>query len=220
MAAEFDESDFVDTEYQAERKAQAFAPAAPATASRPPSREELESKVHETQRRLEELKRVQSDLERERSLLEEARRRRTEYQTGREEMIQHLTRGVGLMEEAELSARRDAEQMARTLQDLRDELGKVQALDEEAWTQDQYAVELTRALTTLEHARMEWNSARLKWSILVEGAADRPAAQALARPGLNLAELTFLQLCRLGLALTWPLLLGIVGVVVLLLLRS
>ena len=39
-------------------------------------------------------------------------------------------------------------------------------------------IELTRALTTLENARMEWNSARLKWTVLDKAlpASDDPAA--------------------------------------------
>jgi DNA repair exonuclease SbcCD ATPase subunit len=129
MASTFDESDFIDSDYQS---ASAPAPtaatqtAAPVVASqKPPTREELESKVSQTQQRLLELKRAQEELERERAGLEEARRRRLELQTGREEIVQNLTRGVGLLEEAEFAARREAEQMSKSLADLRDALGKV-----------------------------------------------------------------------------------------------
>src|SRR5207247_7807555 len=129
-------------------------------AGRPPTREELGSRVTETQQRLMELKRAQEELERERAALEEARRRRTEFQTGREEMLQSLTRGVGFLEEAEFNARRDAEQLAKTLGALREALTKVQTIHEETWTQENYNVDLTRALTVLDNARMEWNAAR------------------------------------------------------------
>src|SRR6476620_6618630 len=105
MASQFDESDFVDSDYVATQKnfgSSSFTtPVAAPTAqhtttmNRPPSREELEAKVNDTQARLAELKRAQEELERERAALEEARRRRIEFQTGREEMLQHLTRGVG-----------------------------------------------------------------------------------------------------------------------------
>lgn len=122
-------------------------------------------------------------------------------------MIQNLTRGLGLLEEAEFSARRDAEQMARALADLRDALAKVQAVHEEAWTKDNFSTELTRALTTLENARMEWNAARLKLPVLTgqvsEGGATAPGGAAPA-PSL-LATHRFGELCRVGLALTWPL---------------
>jgi len=205
MASEFDESDFVDGDFQAAKKSP-FAAPQPGGAGRPPTREELDSRVTETQQRLIELKRAQEELERERAALEEARRRRTEFQTGREEMLQSLTRGVGLLEEAEFNSRRDAEQMARTLGELRDALTKVQSIHEETWTQENYNVEVTRALTIIDNGRMEWNAARLKWPRLngpqTPEQEPSPAAK-IAPPSFD--SLGFLQLCKLGLALTWPL---------------
>src|SRR5207249_825364 len=116
-------------------------------------------------------------------------------------------RGLGLLEEAEFNARRDAEQMAKALVDLRDALAKVEAILEETWTKDNFSVELTRSLTTLENARMEWNSARLKFPVLSgslgNGGTTAPAA-AVPPPSL-LASHSFGELWRLGLALTWPL---------------
>lgn len=205
MPSEFDESDFVDRDFQSSQKAGYVAPATGA-ASRPPTREELEAKVSETQQRLQELKRVQEELERERSSLEEARRRRTEFHVGREEMLQHLTRGIGLLEEAEFGARRDAEQMAKTLGELRDSLIKVQSLNDQVWTQDNYSVELTRALTTIENARMEWNAAQLKWPVLNRAADALADAPAKPKPAdFNLASLNLIEAGKLGLALMWPL---------------
>src|SRR5262245_372271 len=171
MASHFDESDFVDSDYQNAKSAYATTthssvPVSAAAPNRPPTREELEAKVSEAQQRLEELRRAQEELQRERAGLEEARRRRVEFQTGRQEMLQSLTRGIGLLEEAEFSARRDAEQMGRTLGDLREHIGRVQSISEEGWTQENWNMELTRALTTIENARNEWNSARLKWELL------------------------------------------------------
>src|SRR5947208_15590496 len=125
MASEFDESDFVDGDFQAAKKSP-FAAPQPGGAGRPPSREELDSRVTETQQRLMELKRAQEEVERERATLEEARRRRTEFETGREEMLQSLTRAVGFLEETDVNSRRAAEQMAITLGARRDALTKVQ----------------------------------------------------------------------------------------------
>lgn len=205
MASEFDESDFVDGDFQAAKKSP-FAAASSGAVGRPPTREEIDTRVGETQHRLLELKRMQEELERERVALEEARRRRTEFQSGREEMLQNLTRGLGFLEEAEFNARRDADQLARSLGELRDALVKVQSIHDETWTQENYNVELTRALTTIDNARMEWNAARLKWPIL-DGtpANDSDAATAERTAPLSLESLGFGQLCKLGLALTWPL---------------
>src|SRR6516225_121796 len=68
---------------------------------RAPTREEVDSKVAETQQKLAELRRAQEELERERATLDETRRRQLEFQTSRQEMIQNLTRGVGLLQESE-----------------------------------------------------------------------------------------------------------------------
>ena len=213
MASQFDQSDFVDSDFPAGQKAPPggpFAATGPGAGitSRPPTRDELDAKVTETQQRLLELKRAQEALERERNALEEARRRQAEFQTGRDEMLTHLTRGIGLLQEAEFSARRDAEQMAKTLLAFQDALVKVQDLKQETWTTDNYHTELTRALTTIENARMEWNSALLKWTLLSpDNANAKMEAAASPKPSPNsLTTLDFGQLCRLSLALTWPLL--------------
>jgi hypothetical protein len=223
MASDFDETDFVDADFQASRKSPFAAPPAMGT-GRPPTREELDTRVGEAQQKLVELRRQQEELERERSSLEEARRRRTEFGTGREEMLQHLTRGIGLLEESEFNARRDAEQIARTLNDLRESLLKLQGIREDAWSAENYNVELTRALKVIENARMEWNSARLKWTVLngatlpeqPEFPESRPASPA------GIESLGLGTLFKLGFALTWPVavaLLGAVGVLTAVLLR-
>lgn len=217
MAGDFDHSDFVDPDLQGPpgRVGMTGAVVAPPAGSgpapaggRPPSREEINQQVTAAQEALVRLRRQQEDLERERTQLEEARRRRLEFEQGREEMMTHLTRGLGILTEAEQSARRDAEQMARTLVDLQAALDKVSMLNEEAWTADSYQTELTRALTTLENARMEWNSAQLKWPRLKPGAAGL-AGEGGSSPETDegaalLDGRTPAQLARLGLALTWP----------------
>jgi hypothetical protein len=206
MAANYDATEFVDDDFQAHQTAQVSGSAA-GSAGRPPTREETESILAQKQQEIAELNRRKEEAERERSALEETRRRQAEFHTGRQEMLQNLTRGVGLLEEAEFSARLDAEQMAKTLVDLREALNKVQAIHEEGWSADNFSVELTRALTTLENARMEWNGARLKYPLLSGAAQPGTAPQTGAKPAASspLAGQSFTELCRLGLALTWPL---------------
>jgi hypothetical protein len=223
MSADYDASEFVDSDFQSQRSH----PSAPGSSTGPqraPTREEVDAKVAETQQKLAELKRAQEELERERSALEETRRRQMEFQTGRQEMLQNLTRGIGLLEEAEFNARRDAEQTAKALVDLRDALSKIGNIHDETWTKDTFAGELTRALTCLENARMEWNAARLKFPVLSGPLKEPDAAPAIAEVRLpTFGSHSFGELCRVGFALTWPLALvvlaGIVAFVALLLRR-
>jgi hypothetical protein len=210
----FDETDLVDRELPAGQQQRAPSGAAPApstTASRPPTHEELEVKLSQTQNRIAALRRAQEALERERVALEEDRRRRHELRTGREEMLQNLTRGIGLLEKAEFETRRDAEQMAKRLTAFREALAKVNAINEETWTTENLNAELTRALTVVENARMEWNAARLKWTVLNSNAGQgATAAGPGGRPAEEwLAQRSLWGLCRLGLAFTWPLALAI-----------
>jgi len=207
MSSEYDPAEFVDRDFQAQKTPYATSASAGGAGQRAPTREEVDAELMQKQQQLAAILREKEEKERERASLEETRRRQMEFQTGREEAIQNLTRGLVLLEEAEFSARRDAEQMAKALVDLRDALTKVQAIHEETWTKDNFAVELTRALTTLENARMEWNAARLKFAVLSgqQAEATGPAAQKSANtPGL-LRQLSPGELFRLGLALTWPL---------------
>src|SRR6188474_1505637 len=122
MATEFDASEFVDREFEAAQRSFRSGTAMtgqPDATGRAPTRDEVDSKVGDLQSKLSELKRAQTELERERATLEETRRRQIEFTTGREEVIHNLTRGLTLLEEAEFAARRDAEQMARTVSEMR-----------------------------------------------------------------------------------------------------
>ena len=220
MASDYDATEFVDTDFQAHKSPSgASAPNDPFSA---PTRDEVDRKVVEAQQKLAELKHAQEDLERERAALEELRRRQTEFQTGRQEMIHHLTRGLGLLEEAEFNARRDAEQMVKTVTDFRDALDKIQAIHDDTWTKDNFSIELTRGLTTIENARMEWNAARLKFSVLDGEAKEAAGPGEAPAPAVSpFASMSFGELCRFGLAMTWPLVLALaaLGVLVAVLMR-
>jgi len=184
-------------------------------------REELDNQVSNLQSKLAELNHARDKLEREKATVEESRRRFAEFQTGQEEMLHELTRSLGLLEEAQMNAQREAEQMAFTMDDLRDALSKVDVLEDVDTNDEHWKVQLTRNLTTIENARMELNSARLKWPLLNGNLDDvgerfiapiQDSANAMAIPK------SFGQLCLWGLALTWPILLiGSVIVIVLLL---
>jgi len=211
MAAEYDATEFIDTDFEAHKSP--FAPASAADALRAPTREEVDRKVVEAQQKLAELKRAQEDLERERATLEELRRRQLEFQNGRQEMINHLTRGLGLLEEAEFNARRDSEQMLKTIADFRGAMEKIQGIRDETWSKDNFQMELTRALTTIENARMEWNSARLKLPALAgESARKKAETETAPTPAASpFANMAFGEMCKMGLAMTWPLLLAALG---------
>ena len=220
MSSDYDASEFVDGDLQTHKSPFSATPAGAGQSQRAPTREEVAAELAKKQQELAAIIREKEEKERERAALEETRRRQMEFHTGREETIQNLTRGVGLLEESEFGARREAEQMAKALIDLRDALAKVQAVHEESWTKDNFNIELTRALTALENARMEWNAARLKLSVLDGEAKEKSETGPISAPGLTpFANASFGELCKFGLAMTWPLVLIALGVLVAVLMR-
>lgn len=227
MPSPFDPSDFEDHEFKSSQQAalRGSSPSshvAQSAVQRPPTREEVDDRVGEMQQRLSELKRAQENLERERAGLEETRRRQLEFENSRTEMLEQLTRGIGLLEDSEVGARREVDAMAGALADLRLALERVQALREESWTSENFQIELTRALTVLENARMEWNSVRVKFPVVEstpeELAAGQQAASRAGNPFLQPQD--WPQLFRLGIALTWPMILVGIGIFLVLLLRK
>lgn len=205
MGSNYDTTEFVDTDFQAHKTPPAtsgFASLSP----RAPTREEVDLKVTEAQQKLAELKRAQEELERERAGLEETRRRQLEFQNGRLEMMQHLIRGLELLEKAEFNARRDAEQMKLVVAEFRTAVGNLEVINEETWTKETFSTELSRALAAVENARMEWNTARLRFPILSGKVAESTEAAAKSAAPASLFEGHSLgELCKIGLALTWPL---------------
>jgi hypothetical protein len=217
MSSPLDDSDFVDRDLlasQSPASASATLTGGPGlgsgpsgAAGRPPNREELEARLTERHQQLAELKRRQEAIERERVALEESRRRQAEFETGRPEITQQLTRGIELLEQAEFRVRREAEQMGKSLAGLREALSQVQAIRGDAWSPENWQTELTRALTIIENARMEWNGARLKWPLLGGQPAEAPGEAASERVGGVIGLLSGANLAqwfKLGFALTWP----------------
>ena len=128
-----------------------------------------------------------------------------------------------MLEESEFAARQGAEQQSRSLLGLRDGLAKIQSIQEDHWTAENWSQELTRALTLVENARMEWNSARIKWPRLSNAPQagrtppeDSAATSAFSKGAGAFEGKRFLELTRLGLAFTWPAL--VMGVMILVLL--
>ncbi|MCW5559141.1 MAG: hypothetical protein KIT22_15090 [Verrucomicrobiae bacterium] len=197
----FEGTDFVDTDYSGPRTSP--------PAGRAPTREELDAQLTGTQQQLVKLREAQEQLERTRAAVEETRRRHANFTAGRGETLQSLTRGIGLLEKAEQDARRDAEQLARTLEGLRGALSEVERLNEQSWTSETWEQELTRALTTIENARLEFQSACRKWPVL-EGKTPGAAAAPSGNAATPWSGLPVSQLFRLGLALTWPLVLAMI----------
>lgn len=213
MPSPFDPSDFEDHEYKPSSETHFQGGTTSQTGGtlpqRPPTREEVDNQVGEMQKRISDLHRQQEKLERERANLEETRRRQLEFENSRTELVDQLTRGVGVLEEEEIDSRRALDALSSAHADLKLALEKVLALREENWTSENFQMELNRALTTLDNARMEWNSVRVKYPSVerTPEEAETAAHEASRQNNPFLQPQDWPQLFRLGIALTWPLVL-------------
>jgi len=176
---------------------------------RPP--ETVAEELVSAQERLARLQQEKEELERQLVTIEELRRRQIEWETGRQEVLEKLTRGLALLEEAEAKARRQAGRLNRLVEGFREALAQVKAIDESSWTEEDYPEQLSKALTVLDNARMEWNAAVLEWPELAKD-SEELEPETVPNPGSAssidwialLRRLRFWEWVRIGLALFFP----------------
>ena len=159
------------------------------------------------------LRQREADIQKQITNLEETERRQAEYHASKEEMEKALTRGITILNEETIQAKRNAKQLEDTLQTFSEMLDKIKHLNHETWTEKEYSSELTKALSLLENARMEWNSARIKISSL-DGTKNTTTSQNSNELPIStffekINNLSFSQVFKLGIILQWPILLGV-----------
>ena len=141
----------------------------------PPHREEVDSKLEQARDHLLALRRQQEELERQKGELEELRRRQEEYSRGRAEITDKLARGLIALERQLNESRRLAEVCESTMAAFRDYSEQIGQINDEGWKSDNVRDELSKALATIESARLEYNRARGKLDCL-NPAAGQPVA--------------------------------------------
>ena len=173
----------------------------PSVVAAPTPKEELDLKLQQAREQLLLLRRQQEDLERQKGDLEELRRKQDEYVRGKAGMIESLTRGLVLLEREQIQAQRLAELCVATRQAFGEHLEQVQSLNDQNWTSTNLRAELTRALSTIENAHLEFNRARTKLDCL--NPAPTEADDAAKGPTVTIAEL--LRYAKIGAAASLPL---------------
>lgn len=108
---------------------------------------------------LERLRSRQSDLEQAKKALEGMRERIAEYETGKSEMLERISKSIVSLEKQEVKANAFANMLGSTRSRFRDLKEELLALDESTWEEDNFKDELSAALTTIDNARMEFNQA-------------------------------------------------------------
>ena len=165
--------------------------------------EQLADDVARTQEKLAHLRREQEMLERQKRDLEDLARRQQEFQVGREELLDKLTRGLAFLERQTADAHRRVEQLEGGTGNFRSHLSALEAIEPTRWSQAEAGKELTRALSLVDVARNDYNQARVK---LLGPEADGSDAVDAAGAAGGAGEQPFLYWLKAGFAFTLPLL--------------
>ncbi len=165
--------------------------------------EQLADDVARTQEKLAHLRREQEMLERQKRDLEDLARRQEEFQNGREELSDKLTRGLAFLERQTSDVHRKVEQLEGATGNFRNHVSALEAIEPTRWSQAEAGKELTRALGLLDVARNDYNQARVK---LLGPEADGSDAVDGAGDSGRMGEQPFLYWLKAGFAFTLPLL--------------
>ena len=180
-----------------------------------PSAEHRDNQVQKAQEQLLQLKRQQEQIEKQKRELEELSRRQDELEQGRGEMTDKLTRALVVLEREAYNAQSRLEQIRVARESFAQHLELVEAIDPRNWNPSDLHKELSRALSTVDDARTEYNEHR---SRLQAGGGNSDQSLPDTAPGVyeNSGGRSFSEWLQIGLALTLPLILfGVIAIAVL-----
>lgn len=185
------------------------------------SPEELDNQVQRAQEQLLQLKRQQEMIERQKRELEELSRKQEELERGRAEMIEKLSRSMVTIERETYEAEKRVEQLRATNAAFLQHLDVLERINPKNWSNADLHKELSKALSSVDDARTEFNKSITKINaksgeellapVTAIGGYDDAAEAGAVNFGLWLKR---------GLAFTLPLIVfGIIALVITLCLR-
>ena len=169
------------------------------------SPEHLDNQVQKAQEQLLQLKRQQEQIEKQKRELEELSRKQEELERGRAEMSDKLTRALVVLEREAYDAQKRLEQLRAMRESFGQHLELIEAIDPKSWNPAELHKELSRALSTVEGARIEYTQqrSRLQATDESEGGDALPEIEADAVGNMGGRSLT--QWFQIGFAFSLPL---------------
>ncbi len=169
----------------------------------PLSPEHLDSQVQRAQEQLLQLKRQQDQIEKQKRELEELSRKQEELERGRAEMSDKLTRSLVILEREAYDAQKRLEQLRAMRESFGQHLELIEAIDPKSWNPSDLHKELSRALSTVEGARVEFGQQRSRLQATSEDEQGEPLAE--VEPVFSNAGRSVLQWMKIGFAFSLPL---------------
>jgi chromosome segregation ATPase len=179
--------------------------------------EDLGEEVQKTNTELEKLKRQLEDIEKQKLRLEELKKRQDELEVGRSEMADKLTRSLVTVQREAEEAQKRLEQLNAIHNSFTQHLRYIEAINPKTWGAVDLPKELSKALSAVEDARVEYMKAQAK--IAVEGSPDIPAPVGLTgafeQEYAYTEERGFKYWIKSGFAFTLPLqIIGLLGLII------
>ena len=161
-----------------------------------PSAEHLDNQVQKAQEQLLQLKRQQEQIEKQKRELEELSRRQDELEQGRGEMTDKLTRALVVLEREAYNAQSRLEQIRVARESFSQHLEVVEAIDPRNWNPSDLHKELSRALSTVDDARTEYNEHRSRLQAASAGNGEQSLPDTAPELTITPTAVHFLSGCR------------------------
>jgi len=168
------------------------------------SPEHLDSQVQKAQDQLLQLKRQQDQIEKQKRELEELSRKQEELERGRAEMSDKLTRSLVVLEREAYDAQKRLEQLRGMRESFGQHLELIEAIDPKSWNPADLHKELSRALSTVDGARVEFGQQRSR----LQATEDTDGGEALPEIASDFSGRggrSLFQWVKIGFAFSLPL---------------
>ncbi len=126
----------------------------------PKDADRLDDEVQRAQEQLLSLKRQQEQIERQKRELEELSRKQTELDQGRADLMEKLTRGIVVVDRETQETQRRYEQLVNTRESFQKHLAVLDVINPKAWDKAALPRELSKSLSELDEARVEYERGR------------------------------------------------------------
>src|ERR1700737_2572690 len=165
--------------------------------------EHLDSQVQKAQEQLLQLKRQQEQIEKQKRELEELSRKQEELERGRAEISDKLTRSLVVVEREAYDTQKRLEQLRAMRESFGQHLQLIEAIDPKSWNPADLHKELSRALSAVESARVEFGQQRSR----LQATDDSESGDALPEiePVFSGGGRSILQWIKIGFAFSLPL---------------
>jgi hypothetical protein len=142
----------------------------------PLSTEHIDEKVQLAEAQEQHLKRQLEQVERQKRELEELGRRQEQFNVGKSEFVDKLTRALVVLEREAFEANKRVELLETIRVSFAQQLETLDAINPKSWEGLDINKELTRALACVDDARAEYSKSFPKISAAAAAASDSPMA--------------------------------------------